>query len=277
MATQLKEIADLLVKLNVSFDQTKKSDEKQAAKPDKSSNVAKLAANISPDLAEAGKSLYGMYSGEGPSFGSVAGKGLQAGAGSLLEGGSIGEAAGAASEAAAGAAGGPVGLAIMATVEIGKLGIEIAKMPGKVKDWAGALLDSQKNLADFSSAMAAVVAKREVFEMGQKQRTGEATANSAGNLEASYEALSASLEPITNLLTNLENNGVALISDLTETVVGIVEFLSGPLINQLQLLNAALDWFNKFTAKRNKKPPTMTDTFARKLDALSRARERLPR
>lgn len=157
----------------------------------------------------------------------------------------IGGAASAAGAAGAGgggaaagvggalAAAGPIGMAVAATVAVVALGVELAKLPGQIKDWANSLLESQRKLGEVSGAMAQVFARKDVFDTFRNQRIGDATAGSAGNLEGSYEHLSNALESIDTLTSNIWNDGVAIITELFADLMDIMNVVVVPVLKAI--------------------------------------------
>lgn len=144
-----------------------------------------------------------------------------------------------------------------------------------LKSWSKSLLDSQENLKQFSGAMASVYNRKEIFETLQNMRVGEATAGSAGNLEDAYENLSIALEPATILLTNIWNNGVAILVNLMaaiiETVQSYMQWMVDLLTELIKILSfgnkTISDWLEK-TYNANKKSPKTSpfEAFARSID-----------
>jgi hypothetical protein len=227
--------------------------------PVKGTKVTKIAPAIGKfgqPLGEAAKGLGGIAGEEGTAViaetaGMAAGAGeAVAGAGAGLAG--AGEAAAGAAAVGAGAAeaggmlaglGGvgaalasnPVGWIVAGVAAVAAVVTELALLPFQLRDFGKSVVDSQKELAEFSGSMAQVFAQREVFEAMQGMRVGEARAESTGRLETAYEGLSTALEPITNLLTNWFNTGLANLLEIVTTVVEIFNIVEGPIMIAAQL------------------------------------------
>lgn len=97
-----------------------------------------------------------------------------------------------------------IGLAIAAFVAIGNA----------AKDLAANALKGVEYLKDFSGAMASVFARKEVFETMQNIKVGAKLAEGAGNVESAYENISTAMEPTTSALSDIWNNGVAILVDM---------------------------------------------------------------
>ena len=155
------------------------------------------------------------------------------------------------------ALGGPAGAAVGGVAGgVAQAGIEIAKLPNRIKDWSESLLASQKTISRFSGVMAQAFAQRDVRSLkrdfASAQVTGGSTADLTRSMEDLYDILrplkdsmtivvSRELSSLVKLLTNLAPSltqlagGVAVIADM---LTGFSFNLSGELLKAMKEVQA---------------------------------------
>lgn len=86
------------------------------------------------------------------------------------------------------------------------VGIELAKVPGRVKEFVEGLHSANKALAQFSPTMAQIMAKSDVADFMRNMRKGEMVAESAGRLAETRGRLNEAMLPAETGMQNLWNS-----------------------------------------------------------------------
>lgn len=141
------------------------------------------------------QSLKGYFA-EGMAKGQRGGLGIQQALGSVA--GKLGQSSGIGSSAAGalGKIGGPL-------VLIGK---ELVTLPWKIKDFAEGLHDANRQFAQYSGPMSAVMAQSDMADMIRKMNQGDVLASSAGGLADARGRLLDELAPIETQGQRFQNN-----------------------------------------------------------------------
>lgn len=92
------------------------------------------------------------------------------------------------------------------------IGVELAKLPGKVKEFADRLHEANRAFAQFSPSMAFVMAQSDMRDQFRKMQMGEDIASSAGSLANARGDITDSLAPVDTAFANLSNNFGTLIT-----------------------------------------------------------------
>lgn len=117
------------------------------------------------------------------------------------------------------AVGGPVGAGVGAVAGgVAQAGIEIAKLPNRIKDWSEALLSSQRTISRFDGRMAAAFAQADVRgirrDIASARATGGATADLSNSMQDLYDALRPLKDSITTVIAKDLAGLVRLLADL---------------------------------------------------------------
>jgi hypothetical protein len=128
-----------------------------------------------------------------------------------------GEAAGGAAEGASGAAGGAAGAAgivVAAFVAVYEYGKALIKFRNWVDKTTDALVAFNREFAEASPSMAAVMARRDVQELFRDRRKGEALAESAEYLTGAEQRRKDSEAPLVVLFTDWKNRALGIGNDV---------------------------------------------------------------
>ena len=107
-----------------------------------------------------------------------------------------------------------------------KFGGEVAKMPGKLKEWGDHLHEQNRAFAQWSASMAAVIAIDDARRIQLERDQGERRAGTAKELADARFRLDSSLAPIEDAFANLKNSVIAkLTTMLGEVTAGLQNLL----------------------------------------------------
>ena len=109
---------------------------------------------------------------------------------------------------------GPMG-AVMGPVI--SLGMEMAKLPGRVREFAEGLHQANRAFASVSPSMALVMAQSDFRDQMRRMEMGENLAGSAGNLANARGNLEDQFAPLDTAIGNFQNNLGAVITDAVAT------------------------------------------------------------
>lgn len=131
------------------------------------------------------------------------------------------------------------------------LAMELAKLPGQIRDFTNGLHESNRALANFSPAMAQVFAASDWQDAMRKMAKGEAQADSAGSLADSRARMEDAFAPFDNAAANVQNEAMALISEI---LASILEELApaADIVEEIATdIRAVKDWWVGGEAKRD--------------------------
>jgi hypothetical protein len=105
------------------------------------------------------------------------------------------------------------------------LGIEVAKLPWKIREWTNSLLESQRDLAQFSGTTAVAFAELDAARIGRKIQTAQDTAESTAKLAQGQNKLEEATRPVDVLITNIENSLGAAADEVGAAFVNSAQYI----------------------------------------------------
>lgn len=123
-----------------------------------------------------------------------------------------------------------------------KLQSIVGTMPARIERWGEALHESQRNLMAFNGQIAKSFIERERRGMLRSFDSGKRTAGTTERLGESLEDLKDTLQPYRDLLTNMSNQLITLLTMMAKTGIEIGPKIS-PILAALQILAKIGEWW----------------------------------
>lgn len=121
----------------------------------------------------------------------------------------------------------------------------LAEMPGNLRRWSDALLESRRHLAQFNASLAGTFARAEVRDIQRSIASGQRTAGTTDRLSESFNDLKDEIQPYGDAVTNSLNLLVGVANR------GLAEFLRiAPMVSPMaRTLKAIADAINKLSPR----------------------------
>ena len=182
------------------------------------SAASAAAGTIDGSFTGNGGKIAGQMAGEAAaSVGNIAGSAVKGG----TLGGQVGMLAGPAGAVAGAAVGAAAGAAVQTP-------IEIAKLPGNIKRWSEALVESQRSISRFSGAMSKSFALARVSGIKRDIMSAATTGGSTADLSNSLQKLNDDLRPlkdaVTITITNELKNAVQVLTKLVPLLTYMTQY-----------------------------------------------------
>jgi uncharacterized phage infection (PIP) family protein YhgE len=138
------------------------------------------------------------------------------------------------------------------------VGVELAKLPGQIREFAQGLHDANRQFAQFSPAMAQVFAVSDMQDRLRKMQQGENLAASAGGLAGARGRLEDQLTPLDTQMQRLQNRFGEAVTGAMATFLEKSEYA--------KQLTEGLKQFTDFVFGEEPEPPP--DKWIQELDKM---------
>lgn len=130
---------------------------------------------------------------------------------------------------------------------------EVAVMPARIRDWAEALKESQRQLSQFSGVLAGAIAESDIKQVMRDIRMANETASSGREQIVAFDELKDALFPvekaltigINDTMTAMSKEVTKLVNDYAPDIVGSIKLMAGflkEMVKWLELIFIAVDY-----------------------------------